>query len=260
MAYSHHQSLKIIERCSISPPPNSVPPTSIPLTFLDLPWFLLPPIQRIFFYELPQRNQILESVVPNLKHSLSLTLQHFFPFAGNIVVPLHKHNNVLPHILYSNGDSVSFTVAETNQDFKSFVDHAPTDLRDINLLVPVFPSSRTTQDGAKLLPVLAVQPIWRPFGPGSTRTGPNKKPTPAPSTTKPAKPKNHPPSNASSSRSKPSTQPTQKKASKSTKPISSSQPIRRRAQFSAANYENPHVSPQKLRLMAKLPPRDWGNL
>ncbi|MED6213122.1 hypothetical protein PIB30_090178 [Stylosanthes scabra] len=148
--------LEIIERCSISPPPSSVPPTSIPLTFLDLPWFLLPPLQRIFFYKLPQPNQILQSVVPTLKHSLSLTLQHFYPFAGNIVVP-PQPNNILPHILYSNGDSVPFTVAESNQDFKSFVDHAPTDLRDINLLVPVFPSPRTTQDGAKLLPLLAVQ-------------------------------------------------------------------------------------------------------
>ncbi|MED6112257.1 hypothetical protein PIB30_060060 [Stylosanthes scabra] len=152
----HHQSLKIIERCSISPPPNSVPPTSIPLTFLDLPWFLLPPLQRIFFYELSQPNQIMETVVPTLKHSLSLTLKHFFPFAGNIVVP-PQPNNILPHILYSNGDSVPFTVAESNQDFNYFVNHAPTDLTHINFLAPVFPSPRTRQDGAKLLPLLAVQ-------------------------------------------------------------------------------------------------------
>ncbi|MED6114462.1 hypothetical protein PIB30_080450 [Stylosanthes scabra] len=100
------------------------------------------------------------SAQPNLakcgSHSLSLTLQHFFPFAGNIVVPLQP-NNILPHILYSDGDSVSFTVAESHQDFKSFVDHGPTNLRDINLLVPLFPSPRTMEDGAKWLPLLAVQ-------------------------------------------------------------------------------------------------------
>ncbi|QHO17324.1 hypothetical protein HN51_032926 [Arachis hypogaea] len=158
MGQPRHHSVKIIEQCSISPPPDSVPPTSIPLTFFDLPWFYLHPIQRIFFYELPQpttTNQILQTVVPTLKHPLSLTLQHFFPFAGNILVPLHPGN--FPHILYSDGDSVSFTVAESHEDFNYFVANAPTHLRDLNLLAPVFPSPLTTQDGGKLLPLMAVQ-------------------------------------------------------------------------------------------------------
>ncbi|XP_057737146.1 anthocyanin 5-aromatic acyltransferase-like [Arachis stenosperma] len=158
MGQPRHHIVKIIEQCSVSPPPDSVPPTSIPLTFFDLPWFYLHPIQRIFFYELPQpttTNQILQTVVPTLKHSLSLTLQHFFPFAGNILVPLHPGN--FPHILYSDGDSVSFTVAESHEDFNYFVANAPTHLRDLNLLAPVFPSPLTTQDGGKLLPLMAVQ-------------------------------------------------------------------------------------------------------
>ncbi|MED6213102.1 hypothetical protein PIB30_089984 [Stylosanthes scabra] len=104
------------------------------------------------------------------------------------------------------------------------------------------------------------QPIYKPAGLESARFGPKKKPTTTPSTIKPAQPKKQPTTKASSSNSKPSSQPIHKKASKSTKPTSSSQPIGKRAQFSVTNYGNPHVSPQKLRLMAKLPQRDWGNL
>ncbi|MED6127023.1 hypothetical protein PIB30_084110 [Stylosanthes scabra] len=104
------------------------------------------------------------------------------------------------------------------------------------------------------------QPICKPVGPGSARVGPKRKPTATPSAIKPAQPKKQPTTKASSSNSKPSSQPTHKKASKSTKPTSSSQPIGKRAQFSATNYGNPHVSPQKHRLMARLPPRNWGNI
>ncbi|MED6110099.1 hypothetical protein PIB30_039818 [Stylosanthes scabra] len=94
------------------------------------------------------------------------------------------------------------------------------------------------------------QPICNTIGPGSATVGANNK---APSSS--SQPKKQPQTKASSS-----TQPTPKKASKCTKPISSSQPVGKKAQFSVTNFGNPHISPQKFRLMAKLPPRKWGNL
>ncbi|MED6138896.1 hypothetical protein PIB30_078823 [Stylosanthes scabra] len=41
---------------------------------------------------------------------------------------------------------------------------------------------------------------------------------------------------------------------------SSSQPVGSRLRFCVRHVGDPHVSPNKLRQMAKLPPRAWGNL
>ncbi|MED6127432.1 hypothetical protein PIB30_088087 [Stylosanthes scabra] len=48
-------------------------------------------------------------------------------------------------------------------------------------------------------------------------------------------------------------------SSKPNKVSSSSQPIGKRAQFSASSFGNPHISPQKLRRMAKLPQENGTN-
>ncbi|KAI4346094.1 hypothetical protein L6164_013176 [Bauhinia variegata] len=109
------ESLKIIERCQVSPPPNSIPTTSIPISFLDIPWLYISPIQRIFFYEFPFPTQtFLQTLIPKLKHSLSITLQHFFPFASNLVYPPKPH---FPYFLYQDGDSIPFTIAESTTNF-----------------------------------------------------------------------------------------------------------------------------------------------
>ncbi|KAK7381162.1 hypothetical protein VNO78_33688 [Psophocarpus tetragonolobus] len=149
------QTVKVIEQCQISPPPGSVPPTSRLLSFLDLPWVYCDPVQIIYFYEfLHSSNHFLQNVLPILKHSLSLTLQHFFPFAGNLVIP-PKPN--FPHILYTNENSISFTIAESTSEFTSLIADTARDVRDSHPFVPILPTPTTIKFGAWLFPCMAIQ-------------------------------------------------------------------------------------------------------
>ncbi|KAF3947404.1 hypothetical protein CMV_026457 [Castanea mollissima] len=112
-----HNSLKIVEVYQVVPLPNSqdtTTPKSLPLTFFDILWLRLAPVQRVFFYETSiSITTFLDSILPKLKHSLSLTLQHFLPLAGTLVWPPESK----PIINYKEGDAVSFTVAESNANF-----------------------------------------------------------------------------------------------------------------------------------------------
>ncbi|KAJ1435359.1 Transferase [Sesbania bispinosa] len=146
---------KVIEQCQVSPPPPSLPSVSVPLSYLDIPWLYLPPVKHIFFYDFPYPTQhFLQTLLPNLKHSLSLTLQHFFPFAANVLLPPKPQP---PHILYSPGDSAPFTVVESTADFTRFVSDSPRDLTDEYPFAPLLPSPTTLQDGTLLVPTMAIQ-------------------------------------------------------------------------------------------------------
>ncbi|CAL0321717.1 unnamed protein product [Lupinus luteus] len=115
---SHSTSLKLHQLHTVAPPlPTTA--TTFPLTFFDILWLRLPPVERLFFYQFPSNpttsktTSFYDIIVPNLKHSLSLTLQHFIPLLGNITWPLESSN---PIINYVPGDAVSFTVAESISD------------------------------------------------------------------------------------------------------------------------------------------------
>ena len=121
--------LKIVEVCKVAPPPeasgldSTLSPKSLPLTFFDLLWLRFPPIQRLFFYEFPTPNNTYpnttayyySNILPRLKHSLSHTLKHFLPLAGNLNWPESSYK---PVFVYVEGeDAVSLTVAESDADF-----------------------------------------------------------------------------------------------------------------------------------------------
>ena len=121
--------LKIVEVCKVAPPPeasdldSTLSPKSLPLTFFDLLWLRFPPIQRLFFYEFPTPNNTYpnttayyySNILPRLKHSLSHTLKHFLPLAGNLTWPESSYK---PVFVYVEGeDAVSLTVAESDADF-----------------------------------------------------------------------------------------------------------------------------------------------
>ncbi|KAK9122307.1 hypothetical protein Syun_019924 [Stephania yunnanensis] len=130
-------AVKVIEESRISPPQHSTPPaTSLPLTFLDVIWVVMPPVKRLFFYEFHHSNQhFIETVLPHMmKHSLSQALQLFYPFAGHLITP-DPHDSV-PEIAYSDGDSITLTVAETDFDFKRLSAHHARDVTDFFPLVP----------------------------------------------------------------------------------------------------------------------------
>ncbi|KAI5340803.1 hypothetical protein L3X38_020077 [Prunus dulcis] len=116
-------SVKVVEVCRVAPPPPSssgafASPSSLPLTFFDIRWLRFAPVQRLFFYEMPTSSAtplFFDSIlVPKLKASLSYTLQHFLPLAGNLTWPQDSQKPVLNYV---QGDTVSLTIAESGADF-----------------------------------------------------------------------------------------------------------------------------------------------
>ncbi|MED6162396.1 hypothetical protein PIB30_070097 [Stylosanthes scabra] len=138
---------KVHQVCEVAPPQGTTISTTLPLTYFDLLWLRLPPVERLFFYQLPNPtiSSFFDSVLPNLKRSLELTLQHFFPLAGNITWP---HHSPIPIITYAPGqDSVPLTVSESNEDFN----HISSDFCEVSKRRRFVPSLRISDDKASLL-------------------------------------------------------------------------------------------------------------
>ncbi|XP_057447733.1 phenolic glucoside malonyltransferase 1-like [Lotus japonicus] len=140
---------RIVEVCSVAPLQGSATstttPTSLPLTFFDLFWLRFPPVERLFFYHFPHStSSFFDSVLPTLKHSLSITLQHFLPLAGTITWP---HDSPKPIINYLPGDAVSFTVAESTASFNSLC----SDLCEAAERYHLIPQLATSHEKASLI-------------------------------------------------------------------------------------------------------------
>ncbi|KAJ7974302.1 Phenolic glucoside malonyltransferase [Quillaja saponaria] len=129
------KSAKILEVCRVAPQPElAAKQVSLPLTFFDILWLRLPPAQLLFFYEFSHPRQLFfDSVLPKLKKSLSLTLQHFIPLAGNINWLCHSTKPILN---YTTGDAVLLTIAESDADF---IHLSGTDLCDAIESHPLIP-------------------------------------------------------------------------------------------------------------------------
>ncbi|KAJ4971028.1 hypothetical protein NE237_004127 [Protea cynaroides] len=148
---SSFKPIKVLDRYNIAPPPGSVTTTStiLPLTFFDIRWLPLPPVELLFFYEFPYPiSQFMQSHLPNLKRTLSSTLIHFYPLAGNLSWPKEPNQ---PMICYTEGDSVSFTLAESNADFNHLSSNHLRNAIDFRPLVPPLPAS------GSIVPILAIQ-------------------------------------------------------------------------------------------------------
>lgn len=150
----------VLEKCQISPPPNTVVERSLPLTFFDLAWLLFHPIHQLFFYEFPHsKSHFIETVIPNLKQSLSLTLKHFFPFASNLIVfPNKDHLGVSrkPEIRHTEGDYVTLTFVECNLDFNYLKGNHPRECDKFHPLVPLLEDAYKESDFVKI-PVFSIQ-------------------------------------------------------------------------------------------------------
>ncbi|KAJ0432402.1 putative anthocyanin 6''-O-malonyltransferase [Helianthus annuus] len=131
-------NLTVLERSRISPPPATIGHRSLPLTFFDITWLLSPPSHHLFFYHFPHsKSHFMETIVPNLKHSLSITLQHYFPFASNLVVfPNDSTFTKKPVIRHVEGDSVAVTFAESTLDFSDLTGNHPRKCENFYPLVP----------------------------------------------------------------------------------------------------------------------------
>ncbi|TKY48812.1 Coumaroyl-CoA:anthocyanidin 3-O-glucoside-6''-O-coumaroyltransferase 1 [Spatholobus suberectus] len=123
---------KLVEKLQVAPAGRTT--TSLPLTFLDLP--LAGPIyvRRQFFYHFPHSTlHFCETTLPSLKTSLSHTLQHFYPLAGNLLCPPPPHK---PFIRCTDDDSVTLTIIESKHDFNHLSSNHPKSLKDLDHLVP----------------------------------------------------------------------------------------------------------------------------
>ncbi|GFQ05542.1 anthocyanidin 3-o-glucoside 6''-o-acyltransferase [Phtheirospermum japonicum] len=148
----------LIESCQIAPPPETVAEQSLPLTFFDIFWLHFHSIRRLLFYEFPcSKPYFLDTLVPKLKHSLSLTLEHYFPLAGKLVYPLGTDKK--PTIRYLAGDSVPLTISESTYDFDNLVGNQARDADAFYDYIPQLPPPVTDDPSAnhKLLQVLALQ-------------------------------------------------------------------------------------------------------
>ena len=146
--------VNVLEHCRITPPPGSVDDSSLPLTFFDIPWLNFPFLKLLFFYESSHsKAYFVETIIPRLKHSLSLTLKLFFPLSGNLIFPT---DGSTPEIRCMDGDSVSLVFAECSSDFDHLSgNHQLHDTVFHSLDVQI--SSKSTKFGPLLVPILAIQ-------------------------------------------------------------------------------------------------------
>ncbi|CAH1436001.1 unnamed protein product [Lactuca virosa] len=149
--------LTVLENSRVSPPPATVGERSLPLTFLDMMWLSHIPVHQTFFYESTHSKEyFLETIVPNLKNSLSITLQHFFPFAGNIILFPNPSVEKKPEIRHVEGDSVAVTIAESTLDFNDLTGNHPRKCDMFYPLVPLLGRAEQVSDYL-IIPLFSVQ-------------------------------------------------------------------------------------------------------
>ncbi|KAK8612724.1 hypothetical protein V6N13_092835 [Hibiscus sabdariffa] len=135
--------MKILESTRVTPSPNSPIASaqfSLPLTFSDVFWFKFPPVERLFFYRLNDLtlSRFNSEILPKLQQSLSLTLLHFLPLAGNLKWP---SNSPKPIISYTSSDGVPLTVAQSDADFDLLSGNGVYEAVELHPLTPVLITS-----------------------------------------------------------------------------------------------------------------------
>jgi len=138
-------SMKVHQVLSIAPQ-NATSPTTFPFTLFDTRWLRQPPVERLFFYELANvsTTSFFDSILPNLKHSLELTLQHFLLLVGNITWPQDSPH---PFINYVPSDSIPLTVAESNENFNLLC----TNLCEVEKKQHLIPSLEISHEKASII-------------------------------------------------------------------------------------------------------------
>ena len=151
---SYDDMVTVLEESRVSPPPSTLGEKSLPLTLFDLSWLHFHHVQSLFFYKFTRPNpHFMEIIIPSLKHSLSLALKHFYPFAGNLLFP---PNLGKPEIHYEDGDSVLLIFAESNTDFAYLIKNHQRKVSHFHPLIPQLPPVCEKRN-TLLAPVFAIQ-------------------------------------------------------------------------------------------------------
>ncbi|KAH6789533.1 hypothetical protein C2S51_004539 [Perilla frutescens var. frutescens] len=151
------KTLSVLHRCSVAPSSDAAE-QRLPLTYFDMFWLYFHPIQRLLFYKHPcTPTHFVDNIVPILKKSLSQTLRHYLPLAGNLFYPL---DSGMPDLRYFSGDSVTVTFAESTEttNFSYLTGDDARDADEFHRFVPELPESGTdSESGYKMFPLLAIQ-------------------------------------------------------------------------------------------------------
>ncbi|KAM3287266.1 phenolic glucoside malonyltransferase 1-like [Capsicum chacoense] len=146
---------KVIEQCQVAPPPGGAAELTLPLTYFDLTWLIFGRNRRTLFYKLPiSKLDFVQTIIPRLKDSLSLTLKHYTPLAGNLVCPIDSSGH--PELRYVPGDSVCVTFSETDMDFNYLIGNHPRNAKDFYPLIPQLAEPKDAP-GVILAPLLAIK-------------------------------------------------------------------------------------------------------
>ncbi|XP_047950600.1 malonyl-coenzyme:anthocyanin 5-O-glucoside-6'''-O-malonyltransferase-like [Salvia hispanica] len=149
-------STTVLEITGIPPPPGSTAELTLPLCFFDIVWLPFHPIRRLIFYNHPcTEAEFSSTIVPNLKHSLSRTLQHFTPVAGNLLFPLDTEKS-RPFIRYVPGDAAPLTIAVSLCDFDEVTGSHARDSDQFYDFTPRMPPF-VEEENYKIAPLIALQ-------------------------------------------------------------------------------------------------------
>lgn len=147
----------LLDNFHVSPATAPKTELTLPFTFFDFPWIHFVPIRRLLFYKFTgSKTDFVNTTIPQLKQSLSLTLKHYLPLAGNLLYPMINVDENKPVIRYISGDSVSLTIAESTKDFDDLTGYQARGADEFYDFVPrLLPVKE--ENGYKLVPVLALQ-------------------------------------------------------------------------------------------------------
>ncbi|XP_047940887.1 malonyl-coenzyme:anthocyanin 5-O-glucoside-6'''-O-malonyltransferase-like [Salvia hispanica] len=146
----------VIENCRIPPPQGVAAELFLQLSFFDMTWLHFNTTRRLIFYNHPcSEAEFFNTIVPNLKHSLSLTLKHFLPLAGNLLYP-SEPDTEKPVFRYISGDSVSLTVAVSCLDFEELVANHARESDQFYDLLPRTPKMAEEED-YQIVPLITLQ-------------------------------------------------------------------------------------------------------
>ena len=146
----------VIETCRIPPPQGAAAELFLPLSFFDMMWLHFNTTRRLIFYNHPcSEAEFFNTIVPNLKHSLSLTLKHYLLVASNLLYPLDTDASK-PVFRYISGDSVSLSIAASALDFEALVANHARESDQFYALLPRM-LKMAEEENYQIVPLISLQ-------------------------------------------------------------------------------------------------------
>ncbi|TVU43003.1 hypothetical protein EJB05_09432 [Eragrostis curvula] len=165
-------AVRVLAVSRVAPTPAPAPAgedSHVKLSFFDTPWIVLPPIQRVFLYELPDGDDSeFPAAVARLKTALAATLALYLPLAGKLAYVAETEEVVVD---CADDPGVAFVEAEVADDAAGAFDVrrlAGDEAHDIPAFLALVPELDAR---ALPAPVLSVQATRLPGSSGGLALG-----------------------------------------------------------------------------------------